>query len=740
MEFWDDKAEPSILLAVQSACEAIRGGLVNELQARDQNRHAFLTEEVNRLKDVAAKVGRLELENLQLQQELETLRTERATHTCTPSIEGDGGPGCNRGVSMELGYNDSRPADLRQVPEETPANTSDADQNAGMGPDYATLAKQYAALLSRFESKQKASRKLKEKTKQWIKYAESKDSKIRKLEKKLHALGVSREPEPNPTRENTHAPDNDMNNIVSSNTSIQANSEVHDNQQGPANDAGQDGQISKAVRTSTVSVGPETEVDTSDVAQESIEPPEDEDLALPELPPLPPLLHLVTPGRQDVGIKPEPSSDEPVVVSERIIRKRRHDGEDDMPPPRARVKTETTILSSDPVFTEGHVSFLPHESLDLDEGNDGVPTPRKHRFLGVQTVPSAPVARETTHPKDNGNALPVGAPLAPATSNMASRRVARAWPGATEVSDTARASHIEYGIAAVAEDDGSFVQAPEPRRNLGQDDSEQAMSSRLRTLLSKKTTEAAPVLSRHDLEMARNLARPNLSDTGLDLVALRPESKERRSTLITPNRVPLAPKANHTMPNMRVPPQKDDGQKKTSRLRLLPPDKLRLEDFKINPKFNGGYKHAFDDVVRDKAGRAALAGCVDPKCCGKQFEAIAQSELDHGGTAILTREPDMELMEEFLGEDAYRLMGMSLDEKKGIWLKAKIRDLANRYGRCRHRVARRPSPPGYWNPDFPNTQEVQENRQEAESIERRMVDERWQEAKRGGGRWMFRDE
>lgn len=29
MEFWDDKAEPSILLAVKSACEAVRGNLVN---------------------------------------------------------------------------------------------------------------------------------------------------------------------------------------------------------------------------------------------------------------------------------------------------------------------------------------------------------------------------------------------------------------------------------------------------------------------------------------------------------------------------------------------------------------------------------------------------------------------------------------------------------------------------------------------------------------------------------------
>jgi hypothetical protein len=626
-----------------------------------------------------------------------------------------------------------------------PLNTGDANPNADTGPDYATLAKEYASLLKRFESKQHASRKLKEKTKQWIKYAESKDSRIRKLEKKLYALGASREPEHNATRENTPLPGNEFDNIGSSDTIIRANSEVHGNEKRPENDASQGGHVSTADTTSAAPAGPEPsppepEVDASDVERESIETPEYESpvLVLPELlfPTLPPL-RLFSPGLQDVSIKPEPSSDEPVVVSERVIRKRRRVSEDNMPPPRTRIKKETTNLSSDPVFTEEHVTFLPHESLDLDEGNDGLPTPKKQRFLGVETFQGVTVAGEAGR-ADNRRAA--GGALAPATSNMTSRRVGRARMEATEASDAASGPCIEHGVAAVAEDDSSFAQAPEPRRNFGVDVSEQTKPARLQALLSKKATEAAPVLSRQNLQMTRNLGRPNPSETTeLDLMALRPENKERRS-ILTPNRVPLAPKANHTMPNMRVPKEKDNGQKKTSRLRLLPPEKLSLEDFKINPKFNNGYTHAFDDVVRDRAGRAELAGCVDPNCCGKQFQAMAQSELDHGGSAILARGPDIVLMEEFLGEDAYRLMGMSLDEKKGIWLKAKMRDLANRYGRCRHRVARRPSPPGFWNPDFPNTQEVQENRLEAEKIERRMVDERWQEAKRGGGRWMFRDE
>jgi hypothetical protein len=69
-----------------------------------------------------------------------------------------------------------------------------------------------------------------------------------------------------------------------------------------------------------------------------------------------------------------------------------------------------------------------------------------------------------------------------------------------------------------------------------------------------------------------------------------------------------------------------------------------------------------------------------------------------------------------------------------------VRDLANRYGRHRHRFARRPSPPGYWNPDFPSTQEMEKNREEGEKMEKRLVEERHREAVRGGGRWLFRDE
>ncbi len=167
---------------------------------------------------------------------------------------------------------------------------------------------------------------------------------------------------------------------------------------------------------------------------------------------------------------------------------------------------------------------------------------------------------------------------------------------------------------------------------------------------------------------------------------------------------------------------------------------LRPEDFKVNPKSNNGYKYAFDEVVRNREERAELAGCTDPNCCGKDFRAMAESELSAGGSAVLSRIADAKMMEEYMGSEAYRLIDMTREEREETWLKAKIQDLADRYGRHRHRYARRPSPPGYWDPDFPTTQEIEQNKEEAEKMERAMVEDRWRAAMRGGGRWLFRDE
>ncbi len=83
---------------------------------------------------------------------------------------------------------------------------------------------------------------------------------------------------------------------------------------------------------------------------------------------------------------------------------------------------------------------------------------------------------------------------------------------------------------------------------------------------------------------------------------------------------------------------------------------------------------------------------------------------------------------------------MSREEKEDLWVEAKVRDLANRFGRHKHRYTRRPSPPGFWNPDMPSTQELAREREETDKAVRKQVEERYRDALRGNGRWLFRDE
>jgi hypothetical protein len=175
-------------------------------------------------------------------------------------------------------------------------------------------------------------------------------------------------------------------------------------------------------------------------------------------------------------------------------------------------------------------------------------------------------------------------------------------------------------------------------------------------------------------------------------------------------------------------------------LRGRPVDQLKLEDFKINPELNNGETFAYNEVVRSRADRANLAGCTDPQCCGKAFGGMATSELVAAGVAHIGRPASIALMERHMGDDAFVLARMSPEEKRELWIAARTKELADKYGKHRHRYHRRASPPGFWDTDFPTTQEDEQNRTEVEKVEKTAVQERYREAMRPGGRWLFRDE
>lgn len=391
----------------------------------------------------------------------------------------------------------------------------------------------------------------------------------------------------------------------------------------------------------------------------------------------------------EVAIKEEPSSDLPVVISERRVRKRRNSdtGGETRPRPQ-RIKRE----SSDPVITSVVPAFIPQESIDLNETTFVMPTPKKRRH---QDPPPPP-------PTDDDEEEPSIDQPAPATNvpNDAPNTGKNNATFRTPKPAARSAFKLGHAIADVAEDSPDPPVRGKEQDKAGPSDSATPKPGRLQSLLNTNT----PL----------QLEQP----------------------LHTPARVPAVGPGSLSAPNLR----RIRDIAKATPLRERAVSELRLEDFKVNPKVNNGYTHAFDEVVRGRAERAKLQGCTDPNCCGKTARLLAESELSASGSAHLLKVENIALMEEYLGHESYRLGTMTMDEKKEVWLKAKTIAVANTFGRHRHQFERQRSPPGYWDPDFPGTQEQQELRQEAERRERETVEKRWREAMRGNGRWLFRDE
>jgi hypothetical protein len=103
-------------------------------------------------------------------------------------------------------------------------------------------------------------------------------------------------------------------------------------------------------------------------------------------------------------------------------------------------------------------------------------------------------------------------------------------------------------------------------------------------------------------------------------------------------------------------------------------------------------------------------------------------------------ERDLELCEDYLGANAHKLQNMMADEKAEILLQAQTRELTNKYGKHRQAYERRKSPPGFWRFGFPSTQEGLEDATKQHAMQRDLVRQRYEEAMRPNGRYMFRDE
>lgn len=481
---------------------------------------------------------------------------------------------------------------------------------------------------------------------------------------------------------------------------------------------------------------------------------------------LPPQLEIPA-ERPLVTVKPELSSDGPVFVSTRPARKRKLGKEEPKDGRLQRIKSEHSSSSGPEIIGESQ-HFSAAENIDFEE-DVHVPTPRKRRFLphdhrgnldadseGTPKPRLADVLRHEalrSHTPDK-----LGAPSHRAMVPKPSPRVSSAlhddFPhlprpvqGATTDTTAFAApcvSHLTLGIMDLAEDgdEGSRGQQ------------RPATTGRLDALLNSPSISALTPLNRatrHDAQGTRaasfNIGLQVPRETTLI------ESETLRGATVTPtmklkSAAMLSPQLSVTRDRAPKRPSilRDDlprgrsATREETPLRERPVERLRPEDFKPNPRYNDGLSYVYDEVVRGKDARAALSGCIDPKCCGKTFRRFAEAERKAAGTSVTTRAEDISLLEKYLGDQAWQLGTMTREEKESTWLQAKTWELANKFGKHRHRYSRMPTPPGFWNVDFPNTQERAEELRQAEEIRRALVQDRYLEAMRCGGSWLFRDE
>ncbi|KAF2671894.1 hypothetical protein BT63DRAFT_476732 [Microthyrium microscopicum] len=179
-----------------------------------------------------------------------------------------------------------------------------------------------------------------------------------------------------------------------------------------------------------------------------------------------------------------------------------------------------------------------------------------------------------------------------------------------------------------------------------------------------------------------------------------------------------------------------------SRLRDKPLAMLQLGDFRLN-------RHVDHSKLATPYQRSCLPGCTDARCCGpamREQAGLIKPTLQRPPFPNSPEDADLSddeyLMKWFLGQqwDRREVQMLDQEERDKILLDARTKLTAERYGKHRTEDTRRMTPPGFWDMSFPSTQKIQDLNKEAQLMDENIVRERYEDALRGGGRWMFRDE
>lgn len=119
----------------------------------------------------------------------------------------------------------------------------------------------------------------------------------------------------------------------------------------------------------------------------------------------------------------------------------------------------------------------------------------------------------------------------------------------------------------------------------------------------------------------------------------------------------------------------------------------------IDAAANDGLNYAYEEVVRGHKRKQMHA--EDCPCCSKFYTMAAGAGLVQGSTRITPMQ------------------------------------MKQQHSRHRYHFKRQQTPPGFWNADFPTTQEEQEYRRQGLEMQRRAHEEKAAIARQGGGRYKF---
>lgn len=491
---------------------------------------------------------------------------------------------------------------------------------------------------------------------------------------------------------------------------------------------------------------------------------------------------------------PLDDDEEPEFVSERSLKRKRkstsgirvfHDGSSDGTPAKpVRVKEE---LYSSPPPESAVNQLLRKDTMDLDElGPNPIRTPRHRRLRRMNSI----------HSHVTGTLCNQRSSSAPFSENPIKPERSEA----VLMADAAPGFHAAVGAedSRAASEPGSAIREPrevlrpiDPNVVTGRANEitphkrvkrEEAREGNVFNLLAE-SGEAPPPSNERKKRLSPNLARAHFNEriraakSGLSPMkdslatpktapartnaglmptppstsvrpaytpSARPAQRRTNDPAPRPELIPdgrpiwrmNAPEPSRKPPAPPAPTPKDTASHDTTRLRDKPLSELRLQDFKPNPAYNGGYTHAFTSTVRRREDRLCLPGCTKPTCCGSTFRTLALA------AAPLPASQEEALLQDYLG-DAYSSFGLSqMDkaEREEIVLQARTRKMATEHGKHRAVYEGRKTPPGFWRVDFPDTQEREEDRERAVRMGVEEVRERWLQAMRRGGRFVFADE